>query len=383
MQYRKFGSVDWKVSALGFGAMRLPILDGDSSKINEPEATAMLRRAIDCGVNYVDTAWGYHQEQSERFLSRALADGYREKVYLATKMPSWLVKEASDLDHYLEAQLERLGVDHIDMYLLHTLNVRHWKNYQNLDVFTWAEKKMSEGLFHQLGFSFHDSYDVFEDIIRGYDNWAMAQIQYNYIDIEHQAGAKGLKLAAERGMAVVVMEPLRGGQIAKSPPPPPVVETWAKSERDWTPVAWALNWLWDQPEVSLVLSGMSAMEHVEENVALAEESAVGILTDADRALVAEERDAYKLLQPIPCTQCEYCLPCPSGVAIPRVFAAYNDAVAFDAWEQARWVYNTLIKAEERADNCIECGECEAACPQNIQIIDWLATAHDKLVKPEV
>jgi hypothetical protein len=383
MQYRKFGSLDWDASALGFGAMRLPTLDGDSSKIDELEATAMIRRAIDAGVNYVDTAWGYHQEQSEPFLGRALKDGYREQVFLATKMPSWLVKEEADFDRFLEEQLKRLDVDHLDVYLLHTLNARYWKNYQDLDVFSWAEKRMAEGLFHHFGFSFHDDYPVFEQIVNGYDNWAMAQIQYNYIDIDNQAGMKGLKLAAARGLAVVVMEPLRGGQIAKNPPPVPVAETWAQSERDWTPVAWALNWLWDQPEVTMALSGMSTMEHVVENLALAEVSAVGVLTDADRALVTEARAAYKSLQPIPCTQCEYCLPCPSGVAIPRIFSVYNEAVAFDAWENARWEHNNFIKPEAWADNCVECGDCEAVCPQSIKIIEWLATAHEKLAAPEV
>ncbi len=381
MQYRKFGALDWEVSALGFGAMRLPVLDGDSSKINEPEATAMIRHAIDSGVNYVDTAWGYHQEQSEPFIGKVLKDGYREKVYLATKMPSWLVKEEADFDRFLEAQLKRLDVDYLDLYLLHTLNARHWENYQKLGVFEWTEKKMAEGLFHHLGFSFHDEYSVFEQIITGYDNWAMAQIQYNYIDIDYQAGQKGLRLAADRGSAVVVMEPLRGGQIAKSPPPAPVAETWAKSERDWTPVAWALNWLWDQPGVSLVLSGMSAMEHVEENLALAGDAAVNRLTEDDRELVSQARKAYASLAPIPCTQCEYCLPCPSGVAIPRVFDIYNEAVSFDTWGSGRWRYNNTIKPEARADNCTECGECEEVCPQNIKIIEWLATAHEKLVKP--
>lgn len=363
--------------------MRLPTLDGDSSKINEPEATAMIRRAIDAGVNYVDSAWGYHQEQSEPFLGRALKDGYREKVHLATKMPSWLVKEEADFDRILEEQLKRLDVDYLDVYLLHTLNARYWQNYQNLDVFSWAEKRMAEGLIHQLGFSFHDKYEVFETIINGYDNWAMAQIQYNYIDIDNQAGMKGLKLAAEQGLAVVVMEPLRGGQIAKTPQPPIVAETWTKSQRDWTPVAWALNWLWDQPEVSTALSGMSTMEQVEENLALAAASAVGSLTDEDRAVVDQARVAFASLEPIPCTQCEYCLPCPSGVAIPSVFAAYNEGEAFDAWGHVRWVYSDMIKPEARADNCVECGECEAACPQSIKIIKWLATAHEKLSAPEV
>lgn len=382
MQYRKFGSLDWDVSALGFGAMRLPTLEDDSGKIDEEEAIAMIRRAIDGGVNYVDTAYPYHKGQSEYLVAKVLKDGYRDKVRLATKMPSWLIKEPADFDKYLEEQLEKLDVQHIDFYLLHALNEKSWKNYQDLDVFSWAEKRISEGLFGHLCFSFHDEYPVFEAIVQGYDNWTMAQIQYNYMDVNYQAGQKGMRLAAERGLAVVVMEPLRGGRIAKNPPPDPVAEVWAQSDRDWTPAEWALQWVWDQPEVSTVLSGMSTMEQVEENLQSADRSGVGMLTDPDKALIAAARKAFESLAPIPCTQCEYCLPCPNGVAIPRIFSIYNDATMYDAFGHARWAYNNQVKPEVRADNCIECGDCEEACPQNIRIIDWLAKAHEKLIEPE-
>lgn len=381
MKYRKFGSLDWEVSALGFGAMRLPVLDEDSSKINEPLAMAMMRRAIDQGVNYVDTAYPYHQGQSERFVGKMLKDGYRDKVRLATKMPCWKVEEAADFDRLLDEQLTRLDVDFIDFYLLHALDKNAWEKMQRLGVLDWAEKRMAEGSFGHFCFSFHDEYPVYESIVTGYDNWAMAQIQYNFVDEDYQAGRKGLKLAAERGLAVVVMEPLRGGRIAKNPPPEPVAEVWAKSERDWTPAAWAFHWLWDQPEVSVTISGMHKMADVEENLALAEDAEVGVMTERDQELVREARKAYASLAPIPCTQCEYCLPCPSGVRIPTIFEMYNDAAAYDAWGHARWAYNNPLKPEHRADNCIECGECEAACPQNIKIIEWLATAHEKLVKP--
>jgi predicted aldo/keto reductase-like oxidoreductase len=380
MQYRKFGSLDWEVSALGFGAMRLPTLEGDSSQIDEDLATAMIRHAIDSGVNYVDTAWTYHQEQSERFVGGVLKEGYREKVRLATKLPCWLVNQPEDFDYYLEEQMRRLDVDRLDFYLLHALNAKHWEKLQGLKVFDWAEKRMAEGLFDHLAFSFHDEYPVFESIINGYDNWTMAQIQYNFMDINYQAGRKGLKLAADRGMAVVVMEPLRGGRIAKNPPPEPVAKVWAKSERDWTPAQWALHWVWDQPEASLALSGMSTMEQVEENLVTAAESGVGKLTERDHALVDEARAAFGSLAPIPCTQCEYCLPCPSDVAIPRIFSIYNDAASYDSWGSGRWAYNNQVKPENRADNCVECGLCEEACPQHIQIIDWLAVAHEKLAE---
>lgn len=230
MEYRNFGKLDWKVSALGFGTMRFPVVDGDSSKIDEPTATKMLRYAIDNGVNYVDTAWGYHREQSEPFVGRVLADGYRERVKLATKMPSWLVKEPGDLDKHFNTQLERLQTDYIDCYLLHALNKRYWDNYLSLNIFDWLERKKDEGKIRAVGFSFHDSYEVFEEIINGYAHWDFCQIQYNYVDIEEQAGIKGLKLAADKGLAVVIMEPLRGGGLASPVLPPSVAEVFARSE---------------------------------------------------------------------------------------------------------------------------------------------------------
>jgi hypothetical protein len=381
MKYRKFGSLDWEVSALGFGAMRLPVLDNDSGKINEPLAMEMIRHSIDEGVNYVDTAYPYHQEQSERLVAKVLKDGYRERVKLATKMPSWLIKEEVDFDRFLEEQMRRLEVDFIDFYLLHALNAQYWANYQKLDVFSWAEKRMAEGLFGHLCFSFHDDYPVFEKIVNGYDNWTMAQIQYNYMDTNYQAGTKGLKLAADRGLAVVVMEPLRGGRLANNPAPKAIEAVWAKSVHDWSPAAWALHWLWDQPEVSTALSGMSTMQQVEENLETASASAVGKLSDKDHELIAEVQKAYDSLAPIPCTQCEYCLPCPNGVAIPRIFEIYNEGVMYEEFGGARWAYNNQVSAAARADNCIECGDCEAACPQNIEIIDWLAKAHEILSEP--
>jgi predicted aldo/keto reductase-like oxidoreductase len=380
MKFRKFGSLDWEVSALGFGAMRLPTLEDEEGKVDEPVAMEMIRKAIDGGVNYVDTAYPYHGGQSEPLVGRTLKGGYREKVKIATKMPVWKVNEEADFDKLLEEQLTRLDVDKIDFYLLHSMNAGHWQKMQDLDVFTWAEKRMAEGLFDHFCFSFHDDYSVFESIVNGYDNWTMAQIQYNYADVHYQAGQRGLKLAADRGLAVVVMEPLRGGRIAKNPPPPPIAKLWEKSSRDWTPAEWAFHWVWDQPEVSTALSGMSTMEQVEQNLVTADESEIGKLTAEDQVLIREVRKTYIKLAPIPCTQCEYCLPCPNGVAIPTIFEMYNDAVAYDAWGHAKWVYNNQVDEKARADNCIECGECEETCPQHIEIIDWLAKVHEELVE---
>ena len=378
MEYRDFGKTGLKVSALGFGCMRLPVLDGDSGKIDEPVATAMLRNAIKQGLNYVDTAWPYHSEQSEPFVGRALQDGYREKVYLATKMPSWLVKSPEDLERLFATQLDRLQTDHIDFYLLHALNAGHWDNYLKVRVFDWAERKMADGQIRHLGFSFHDRYEVFDKILNGYDNWDFCQLQYNYMDVDEQAGRRGVLEAAEKGLGVIVMEPLRGGKLAVQNPPAQVAKAFSHSQRDWTMAEWALQWLWDQPEVSLLLSGMSTMEQVEQNLRSASRSGVGSLSDEDHETINRVQKAWSGLAPVPCTGCEYCLPCPNGVEIPRIFKLYNESVMYDRQGRGQNAYQNDFTDDQRADMCVECGQCEDLCPQSIQIIQKLKDAHSYL-----
>ncbi len=378
MQYRPFGKLDWQVSALGFGAMRLPVLNDDSGTIDEPQAIAMIRAAIDGGVNYVDTAYSYHRGKGEGLVAKALKEGYREKVRVATKMPSWLVKTPDDLDRLLDEQMSRLEISKIDFYLLHSLNATHWKNYQTLNIFDWAERQKADGRIGAFGFSFHDAYPVFEEIVNGYDAWDFCQIQYNYMDIDNQAGMRGLKLAAEKGLGVVVMEPLGGGALAKSPMPGTVDLIFADSNRQWRSAEWGLQWVWDQLEVSVVLSGMSTMEQVQQNLESASRSGAGSLNEEDHHVIEEVRQAFHSLIPIPCTACEYCQPCPNDVFIPKIFSIYNNAIMYQEPGHGRWAYNDIIKSENRADNCIECGLCEDACPQQIEIIDWLKTAHSYL-----
>lgn len=373
MKYRTFGKLTWKPSALGFGAMRLPTIDGNSAVIDEEAATQMMRRAIDCGVDYIDTAWVYHQEKSEPFLGRALEDGYRDQVKLATKMPSWLIKKSGDFDKYLNEQLKRLRTDQIDFYLLHALNKTSWLNLRDLGVLDWAEKAIADHRIGALGFSFHDEFSVFKEIVDAYD-WIFCMIMYNYMDIEFQAGLKGLRYAASRDIAVVIMEPLRGGLLAQ-PPPKTITALWESAPITRSPADWALQWLWDQPEVSLVLSGMSTMEHVEENIASAARSQTGLLTAEERALVKRARRAYLDLAPIPCTDCKYCLPCPTGVNIPRIFTVYNTVMMHGEHDRTRWGYISSLSEEERADQCVACGKCEQVCPQQIKIVDWLKEAH--------
>lgn len=359
--------------------MRLPTLP-KTGEIDEPLAISMIRTAIDHGVNYVDTAYSYHDHQSEILVGKALKDGYRQKTAVATKMPSWLIKDTADLDRYFNEQLAKVDVEKFDFYLLHALSADRWETYKRIKVFDWIERQKADGKIGAIGFSFHDEYPVFEEIIHGYDAWDFCQIQYNYMDTDYQAGERGLKLAADRGLGVIVMEPLRGGGLARNPMPDAVDQVFKRSGRDWTPAEWALQWVWDQPEVSLLLSGMSTMQQVEQNLVSASRSGIGSLTRTDQLVIEEVRDAFQSLVPIPCTTCGYCQPCPQDVLIPNIFSIYNESIMYDNQGNGQWRYGN-IKPENRADQCVECGECEAACPQHIEIIDWLKTAHTYLSRP--
>lgn len=376
MQYRKFGKLDWQVSALGFGSMRLPLLDNNPSHVNETETIRMIRYAIDHGVNYLDTAYPYHQGVSEVVVGRALRDGYREKMRLATKLPANIVQSAKDFDLLLNEQLGRLQTNSIDYYLLHGLNSNFWPKLRDLGIFHWAEGAMKDGRIRYLGFSFHDELDVFKEIVDAYDNWTLCQIQYNYVDRDYQAGNKGLKYAADKGLAVVVMEPLRGGGLTRELPEP-VAKLWANASQKRSPAEWGLLWVLNQQEVSVVLSGMTTMAQVEENVGIAARSRPNMLTSAELRLIDQVSVAYHGLYPIPCTNCRYCVPCPNGVEIPQILALYNDVFVYGDLQSSKLRYNAgiSITKEQRADNCLECLECVEKCPQGISVPEWLKKAH--------
>lgn len=365
MQYRKMGNLEWKPSALGFGAMRLPVIDNDNHKIDEAKAIEMIRYAIDHGVNYVDTAYPYHGGNSEVVVGKALKDGYRDKVMLATKLPTWLVNSYDDLDKLLNEQLRRLDTDHIDFYLLHALSQDHWKQIRKVDVFGWLNKVQAQGKIKYIGFSFHDNYDLFVEIINAYDNWTFCQIQYNYMDEDFQAGKKGLQYAASKGLGVVIMEPLRGGRLINNLPLQ-VIDTLNSAPVKRTLADWALQWLWNQPEVSIVLSGMSTLEQVKENVESADKSGVNSLTPEELQILTRAKEIYKKLSPIPCTGCYYCMPCPSGVNIPHNFELYNNAHIYNDFEKYKKAYFATNEAN-RASACEACGSCEGVCPQGIEI----------------
>jgi len=373
MLYRRFGRLDWKASALGFGAMRLPTIGGNDANVNQEEAVRMIRYAIDHGVNYVDTAYGYHHGKSELTVGRALLNGYRDKVRLATKMPVWKIKSKEDMDKCFFEQLSRLQVDYVDFYLLHALHRKAWSKMKYLRVQDWLEKKLTEGKIRHLGFSFHDEYDVFKRIIDDYDRWDFCQIQYNYVDEDYQAGTRGLRYAASRGLAVVVMEPVAGGKLAIKPPES-IQALWEKMPIKRSPAEWALRWVWDHPEVSVVLSGMSTMSQVVENVESANRSQPGNLTQKQLAILDQVRSKYEELGFVSCSGCRYCMPCPEGVNIPEVLAFYNEYYIKDRAEEVKSKYRKQIPLKNRAKKCVRCGRCEELCPQKLPIRELLAEA---------
>jgi uncharacterized protein len=376
MKYRKFGKLDWQASALGFGCMRLPTLDGKAGSIDQEKVNEMIRTAIQAGVNYFDTAYVYHDQMSEVALGKALEGGYRERVRIATKSPIWLIKESADFDRLLDEQLKRLQTKTIDFYLLHALNHDSWAKVQQLDLPRRAEAAKADGRIRYLGFSFHDNLETFKQIVDGYDGWDFCQIQYNYMDITVQAGTEGLQYAAAKGLAVIIMEPLLGGKLALDLPA--IRPLWDSAAQKRKPADWALQWLWNQPEVSLVLSGMSTLEQVEENICSASVSGTGTLGSVDVELFAKVRDIINGLGPIPCTRCEYCLPCPNGVNIPRNFDVYNQVAMYDALEDRRFEYKRWIPDNEKAAVCIQCDECLSKCPQQISISTWLPVVEEVL-----
>jgi hypothetical protein len=357
--------------------MRFPLIDEhDPTTINETEATKMLHYAIDNGVNYLDTAYSYHRQMSEQFVGTALKGGYREKIYLATKLPVWLVGSKQDSQKYFDEQLNRLQTDTIDMYQLHSLGKNDWQTGQACDILGFLDKIRAAGKIRFAGFSFHDELPLFKKIVDAYP-WTFCLIHLNYVDDDFQAGIEGLQYAYKKGLAVVIMEPLRGGKLAHHVPTE-VIDIIKKSGYEQTPAAFALRWLYNRPEVSCVLSGMSSMDQVRENIRFAAHDYVGTLNAQELALYAQARDFYRSKTIVNCTQCGYCMPCSQGVPIPFILELYNDASMYDALQESQRSYRVFIKPEHRADHCTACGECEEKCPQKIPIAECLEKAHSVL-----
>ncbi|MHC4201215.1 MAG: aldo/keto reductase [Planctomycetota bacterium] len=376
MKYRRFGKLDFEVSALGFGCMRLPTT-GSYSDIDEKPAIEMIRYAIDQGVNYLDTAHVYHGGNSERVIAKALEGGYREKARVADKLPVWEAQKPDDFDRLLDMELERLGTSKIDFYLLHNLQAPSWARVRDLGVLDWVEKIRADGRIDRIGFSYHDNFDTLVEIIEAYDGWSFCQLQYNYVNENVQAGTKGVEYAGGKGLAVVIMEPLLGGCLAGPPEDVRVLMDEAPKKR--TPVDWALQWIWNRPEVSVVLSGMGTMEQVRQNIESACNSGAGTLTDDELAVIARVREKYEAANPVGCTRCAYCMPCPNGVNIPLNMQLYDDMLVFKGNQEGlnRNLYNDMPEGA-RASSCTECAECEEKCPQDIKISEWMPKIHEKL-----
>jgi predicted aldo/keto reductase-like oxidoreductase len=382
MQYRRFEKMGFDVSILGFGCMRLPLLPGeggnrpDPAKIDEAEAIRMIRYAVDNGVNYIDTAYPYHQGNSEPLVGKALKDGYRERVKLATKLPVWMLKTKEDFDKYLDEQLEKLQTDHIDVYLLHALNKERWETIKELDVLSYLQKAIACGKVKHAAFSFHEDISFFRTILDAFD-WGMCQIMYNYM--EDREWEKHMRYAHSKGIAVVIMEPLLGGKLACEPPKA-VAEIWNAAGFDRSPAEWAFKWIFNYSEVTLALSGMSTMEQVVENLKITDNCKAGALSGKELAAIDKARDTYNSLTKVKCTGCRYCIPCPNNVSIPEIFSCYNEAAAYNVYKASTERYSEMRRSSQDATACVECGKCEAACPQKLPIIRHLKEAHEALYK---
>ncbi len=374
MLYRSMPQEDRELSILGFGCMRLPLTK--EGTINEGLAEEMLYTAIDGGVNYVDTAWPYHDGESEPFVGKALEGKYRKKVSLATKLPIWEVTSQDDMERLLDEQLRRLRTDHLDYYLMHNFNEQRWENFRHLGFEKFLEKAREEGKIGKVGFSFHDQLPLFKTIADTYP-WDFCQIQYNYMDQNYQAGTEGLRYAASKKMGVIIMEPLRGGKIAENVPPS-VQKIWDGASVRRSPVEWALRWLWNIPEITLVLSGMSTPEHVRENLKIASQGTPESLQEEELRLIDRAAEEYARRMVYPCTSCGYCLPCPQGVRIPECLNHYNSAFMFDDLERARFNNRVMLNETSRASACINCGACVPKCPQHIPIPEALAKVRELL-----
>lgn len=371
MEYRPFGKLGFDISRFGVGCMRLPTVAA-TGEIDEARAIAMLRHAIDSGVNYFDTAYPYHGGKSELLVAKALADGYRDRVKLATKLPSWLIEKTEDFDRLLDEQLKKLGTDHIDFYLLHGLDAERWPKLVSLGALSFLDRAVKDGRIRYPGFSFHDDFPAFRTIIDAYD-WKMCQIQLNILDEFNQAGVEGLKYAGAKGIPVVVMEPLRGGNLAQNIPPE-AQAIWDEKPLAHGAVEWAFRWLYNFPEVAVILSGVSNMEQLDANLEIFAGSAPGVMTQEDFDRVRRVRQVYEDRIRVGCTGCEYCMPCPSGVSIPRIFHLYNDASVFGRLEGARAELARMESEGKGPSACVACGHCESVCPQHLHVIDKLREA---------
>lgn len=374
MQYNKFGKTDMPVSRFGMGCMRLPQTKAEdgSERIDEKEAVKMIRHAIENGVNYFDTAYAY--PGSEQAVGKAMKDGYREKVLLATKVPLYMIKKQEDYLKCFEEQLERLQTDYIDIYIFHCLDRTNWEIVKATGGLEFLEGLKKAGRIKNIGFSFHAEYELFTEIIDAYP-WDMCLIQLNILDRNHQAGVRGLNYASERNVPVVIMEPLKGGLFGSNVPKE-VEELLNGYTEKRTIVEWAFRWLYHHPQVKVILSGVSTMEQLEDNLRIFREAEPGVMKAKDLELIDKIREIYAGKVKVGCTGCGYCMPCPSGVNIPEIFKVYNDSF-LSSWTEFGKTFYSLVASNSGKDasNCIGCKRCERHCPQKLSIVTTLKEAH--------
>jgi predicted aldo/keto reductase-like oxidoreductase len=377
MKYRKINNTPYESSILAFGAMRMPVIDGKYGDIDENEAIKMIRYAIDNGVNYIDTAYPYHEGNSEGVVGKALKDGYREKAILVTKNPVWKVEVYEDFEKYLDEQLERLDQEYVDIYLLHALNKNSWKKIFDLGCLKFLDEMIEKGKIKQPAFSIHDDFECFKTIIDAY-NWPLAMIQMNYKDIDEQTTVEAIKYAEDNDVSIAIMEPLKGGQLANLPES--ITSLW-NDDRNMSPVERALRWAANHSNVKTILSGMSNMEQLKENIEIADRLIADQMDDEEKKRYIDVKAAIEERAQIACTDCKYCMPCPVGVNIPNNFMHYNRSFMYEDLYWASNVYQNKYKPEQRASACVACGECEPKCPQKISIIESLKLVEKHLNQP--
>jgi uncharacterized protein len=381
MLYRKIGKTNVNSSVLGFGAMRLPMVGAQGGlagfdpniPIDEVHATKMIEHAVEQGVTYFDTAYAYHGGKSEVFLGKALRR-HRSKIMIATKLPSWNVEKPEDMERLFNEQLERLGTDYLDFYLIHGLDTNNWAKMKAMGSLEFLDKLRTSGKIRFAGFSFHDEIKVFKNIIDAFD-WSMCLLQFNFYDRDYQAGREGLAYAAARGVGIVVMEPLRGGKLVHRIPTE-VQELWDSASIKRTPVEWAMRYVWDFPEVSTVLTGSSTLDQLKDHTRIADQGIAKSLTAEEHALIDRVRETYRTMLKVDCTACAYCMPCPNGVNIPQNFNLYNDSFLFVGGELNSFFYNRFLTPEQRASGCYDCLICVEKCPQKIDIPKVLKIVHE-------